>query len=195
MLSGVASPHGDLRRCLFVLLTGFLGFCLSFGALKARAGAEAGSGPQFTESQIKAGWVFKFFATTDWPQVSTNKDAPYILGILGKDPFGEDLLKKFEQQHVNNRPVTVKRCSSVEEAKACHVVFISASEKERLAEVLNPLQDSSVLTIGDTDEFARLGGIIGLTIGKQQAFEYNYAALKRSKLKIPSKVLVCGKAL
>jgi len=83
----------------------------------------------------------------------------------------------------------------VEEAKACHVVFISASEKDRLPEILSALQDSSVLTIGDTDEFARLGGIIGLTIGKEQAFEINQSALKRSKLNIDTKVQVCGKLL
>ena len=134
---------------------------------------------------------------TDWPRDATNKSAPYILGILGKDPFGEDLLKKFAQQKINNRPITVKSCSSADEAKACHVVFISGSEKEKLAEALNALQDSSVLTIGEADEFARLGGIIGLTLGKdrEKFFEINRNAYKRSKLKIDSKVLVCGKLL
>jgi hypothetical protein len=178
-----------------VFLIGFLGLCLSFNFLKARAGAEVGSGPQLTGAQLKAAWVFKFLKTTDWPQDATNKIAPYLLGILGKDPFGEELLEKFAQQKVNNRPIAVKRCSNVDEAKACHVVFISASEKDRLPEILNALQDSSVLTIGDTDEFARLGGIIGLTIGKEQAFEINQSALKRSKLNIDTKVQVCGKLL
>jgi hypothetical protein len=161
------------------------------------AGAEAGSGPPLTEAQLKAGWVFKFFERTDWPQDATNNSAPYVLGILGEDPFGEDLLKKFEQQKVKNRPVAIKRCSSAEDAKTCHVVFISASEKERLAEILSALQDSSVLTIGETDEFARLGGIIGLTLGKdkEKFFEVNKNAYKRSRLKIDSKVLVCGKLL
>jgi len=178
-----------------ILLSGLLCCCLCFSGLNLRAGAESGGAPQFTEPQIKVGWVFKFFATTDWPQVSTNKGAPYFLGILGEDPFGEDLLNEIAQRKINNRPITVKRCSSADQAKECHVVFISASEKERLDGILNALKDSSVLTIGDTDEFARLGGIIGLTIGKEKAFEINKAAYKRSKLKIDSKVLVCGKLL
>jgi len=145
--------------------------------------------------------VFKFFEMTDWPQDATNTSAPYVLGILGEDPFGEDLLNKFAQQKVNKgpvtRPVSIKRCSSTEEAKECHVVFISASEKERLAEILGALQDSSVLTIGETDGFARLGGIIGLTLGRdrEKLFEVNKNSYKRSKLKIDSKVLACGKVL
>jgi len=177
------------------LLSGLLCCCLSFSGLNLRAGAESGGAPQFTEPQIKAGWIFKFFATTDWPQVSTNKGAPYFLGILGKDPFGEDLLNEIAQRKINNRPITVKRCSSADEARECHVVFISASEKEKLDAILNALKDSSVLTIGDTDEFARLGGIIGLTIGKAQAFEFNHAALKRSKLNIDSRILEHGRRL
>jgi hypothetical protein len=185
---------GPFQSWPFILLSGFLGFCLSFGVLNAGAGAEAGSGPQATQSALKAGWVFNFLKSTDWPQDATNNSAPYVLGIFGEDPFGEDLRKKFAQQKVKNRSITIKRCS-VDEAKVCHVVFISASDKDKLTEILGALQDSSVLTIGDTDEFARLGGIIGLTIGKEQAFEINHAAYKRSKLNIDSRVLVCGKLL
>src|SRR5690348_1164085 len=40
----------------------------------------------------RATWVGLFAATTIWPEAAfTNADAPLIIGVLGKDPFGSNL--------------------------------------------------------------------------------------------------------
>src|SRR5947207_3066742 len=65
---GPLSKCGDFFgvRCAlqgwpFILLSGILGLCLNFGVVNSRAGAEVGNAPQYTESEIKARWVFEFF--------------------------------------------------------------------------------------------------------------------------------------
>ena len=74
--------------------------------------------------------------------------------------------------------------------EACHILFISSSEEERLAKIIETLKDSSILTVGEVKQFAQRGGIINFIVKENKIrFEINVDAAERAKLKISSKLL------
>lgn len=170
-----------------------IGSALFLGGLAATHGQAAAQ--ERPEHELKMGWLFNIFKSTDWPPGANTPNTPLKLGILGEDPFGDELLNGLRRQKVKDRPIAIQRYASVQEARACHALFISASEKDNLQAILDQLKDTSVLTVGEVDDFTRLGGIISLTVRAKQKFEYSKRAYERSKLKIDSRILVCGRSV
>ena len=78
----------------------------------------------------------------------------------------------------------------------CNLLFIGASEKKRWPAVLESLKTDSVLTVGETVNFAAAGGIINFKrdAGKV-SFEINVYAAQRARLKISSKLLSLAKII
>ena len=152
---------------------------------------------QLPEYEIKAAFIYKFTKFIDWPaQAFSDPSDPFSIGILGKDPFSNILEQTFMGKTVNGREWIVKRSNSVEELKKCHILFISSSEKKRLAEIIEVIKFANILTIGDMDQFAESGGIIGLNEqDKKISIEINVEAAKQAGLTISSKLLILGKIL
>ena len=74
------------------------------------------------------------------------------------------------------------------------MVFIPATEKDQADKIVRDLKGSSTLTVGETEGFAVLGGIINLTVeGNKVHFEVNQLAAQRAGLKISSKLLSLAK--
>jgi len=84
----------------------------------------------------------------------------------------------------------------VADLKNCHLVFISKSERSRLADIFSSLESASVLTVSETENFARRGGIINFYLdGNKVRFEINADAAQRKGIKISSQLLKLGKVL
>jgi hypothetical protein len=151
---------------------------------------------QSVSTKDKALLVGLFLKSTDWPAGTfSGPQTPLILGILGQNPFGI-YVQGFATNVVNRRPIVVKTFNTVEEVTECHLLFVSSSEDNNLARIQSALQNSNVLTMGETDEFIRHGGLIkvmGLTPGEKYFFELNKKVLERSRLKIDPDLLDFGK--
>ena len=153
---------------------------LLLGLLLASSGHAQNAQP--SEYQVKAAFIFNF------------AKSPLCIGILGENPFGADLERTVQNKTLNNRPIVVKECRTLEEAKKCHLLFISAPKKEPLQEILNGLVGTKILTIGETETFIKSGGMINFfREGTRFRFEINDEAAKKAGLKIDSKLLGLGK--
>ena len=146
---------------------------------------------QISEYKVKAAFLFNFTKFVDWPPESfTAADAPLVIGIFGQNPFGGDLDQIIQNKTVNNRPLKTKQLNSLAECANCNVLFLSATEKGRVKEVLEKLGDASVLTVSETDGFTEAGGMINFVReGNKFRFQINNEAAKKAKLKISSKML------
>ncbi len=95
-----------------------------------------------------------------------------------------------EGKSVNGQALAVRHIKRVEDAQGCRIAFISSSEKDRLRPILNALRGSGVLTVGDTEGFAEMGGVINFTlVDNRVRFEINLDAAKVQRLKISSRLL------
>lgn len=166
----------------------------SLGLIMLLAGWPAGlTAQEVPEYQLKAAFLYNFAKFTEWPgSAFEDSDAPLVIGILGEDPFGAniDFLKN---KVVKNRKLTVRRFDNIDQLAPCHILFISASEKKRLAETIEAVQDSTLLTVSDVDAFIEKGGIIRFVIENDNlGFTINAAALRHAAFKISAQLLKFG---
>jgi hypothetical protein len=143
------------------------------------------------EDKVKAAFLYNFTKFVEWPtNVFATPDAPLVIGVLGRDPFGQVLDDTLKNKTVKNRRVVLVRCKRTEDAAGCHVLYICDSEQKKLPAILGELRGKPILTVSDLDGFSRQGGMIELiksedTIG----FEINRKAADREGLRLSSKLL------
>jgi hypothetical protein len=144
-----------------------------------------------SEYEAKAGFLYHFGQFVAWPAMAINgHDHPFIIGVLGADPFGNVLDEMIEGKTLHERPVIVKRFWRIEDATSSHILFISASEEYRLSYILESLDRVSVLTVSELERFTEYGGMIALKmVGRKVRFDINVAATTRVGLKMSSQLL------
>ena len=141
--------------------------------------------------QIKAVFLFNFAQFVDWPPAAFQAgDSPFVIGVLGDDPFGPDLEEATKGEKLGNRVLEIRRYRRVEDVDACHILFISRSEISRLERVMTALGRRSILTVSDTEEFNRRGGMIRfVTENNKVRMKINLEAAKSANLVLSSKLL------
>ena len=143
------------------------------------------------EYQLKAAFLYNFVKFVEWPAEDlADSDGIISLCVFGEDPFGPVLDKTIEGKTAKGKDLVIRRLTAVEEMRSCQVVFISSLAKDHPPELLNALDDSAVLTVGEMEGFTGMGGVANFVIDKDKVrFEINVDAADRAGLKISSKLL------
>ena len=184
-----------LGRTLLLVLCGLaLAAGLTLGTLATRAADAPASNEQAVVYKIKAAFLLNFAKFVDWPETSfTNSHAPFVIGLVGEDPFGQLLDDAFMNRSVNGRGFIIRRLSMDEAPENCHILFVSASEKARLPALLQTLVSKPVLTVSEMDRFGESGGMINFKLVggqvKQVKLETNPEAAVLGGLKLSSKLI------
>lgn len=146
-----------------------------------------------SEYQVKAAFLFNFSKFLEWsPEAMGEDDEPFVVGVIGTDPFGNYLDDIIAGEKMMAHPMTVKRFKSAEEIDRCHILFINMRGKT--SEVLNALKGKSILTVSDDNDFSRTGGIIRFyTENETIHLEINIQAAKAANLNVSSKLLRIAK--
>ncbi len=149
------------------------------------------AGQAFNEYQVKAAFLYTFARFVEWPAASfPSPSAAMAICILGADPFGNYLDDATHGKVVDGHPLAVRRIADRPAAGECHILFIAASEQNRMRSLLSSVATPGLLTASDTPDFALQGGIVGLRLeGDHIRLIVNLAAADRAKLKISSRVL------
>jgi hypothetical protein len=147
--------------------------------------------PQISEYKVKAAFLFNFAKFVEWPpEAFASADSPFVIGVFGENPFGDDLADTVRNKTINNHPFSIKVVKSLGECTNCHMLFVSIQEKKRVSEILGEIRNASVLSVGEMDGFTEAGGVINLVRdGQKFRFEINTDSAKKSNLKISSKLL------
>jgi hypothetical protein len=143
------------------------------------------------EYQIKAVFIFNFTQFVDWPKTAfPNAGAPLVIGVLGDNPFGSYLNETVTGEKVDGHPVIVQHYDRVQEIQNCQILFIGLSNREKSEQAIADLKGKSLLTIGDSPDFLKAGGMIKFFTRKNNIrFEINLAAAKSANLTLSSKLL------
>jgi YfiR/HmsC-like len=150
-----------------------------------------------SEYQVKAAFLFHFAQFVEWPP-ETLKDAvsPMTYCTIGVDPFHGALDQSLSGKTVRERPLRVQHLTERQEVGGCQVLFIGAVGKKRLDEALVSASGNPILTVGETEHFAKDGGIIGFFLEQNKIrFEINLDAAGKSKLKISAKLLALARTV
>ena len=147
------------------------------------------------EYRVKLAFLYHFAQFIQWPpEAFHDQAAPLTLCVAGQNPFRGEIGQELRGREVNGHPIEIKKLRPNDDPKACHMVFVPASERKQTEKLLAALKGSSTLTVGETQGFADLGGIINLTLDQNKLrFEVNLDAATQTQLKISSKLLALAK--
>jgi len=170
-------------RALLVALTALL--CLLASAEHRAAYQPVDAG------QMKAVFVVNFLRFVEWPPANVAPaPAPLVVAVLGDRAFIENLRDYATGQSVSGHAIEVKAIERPEDARGAHVLFIGASESANVPAIVKMAENCGLLTVGDTDGFARAGVILNLyTVDQRVRIEANPAAANRTGLRLSAHLL------
>ena len=146
------------------------------------------------EYRVKGAFLFNFAKFTYWPPAAfADSQAPFVICIAGKNPFGDEFRFALEKQAVLGRTVALKQWEQTG-ASGCHIVFISGHDGQIAGQILGAIGQAPVLTVGETVDFRKRGGAIQFVMDKGKVrFEISMMAVKRQGLTISSRLLSVAK--
>jgi hypothetical protein len=166
--------HRRARRCLALLA------CLAAAQLHAAV---------VKEYQLKAAFLFNFTKFVKWAAAPADATTPITIGVLGRNPFDDAFALLVQGRKVNGRDVIAKTIASATEAATVNVLFVPAGEEALFQSMRGSLQSACVLTVGESEQFAALDGMITFaTEGGKIHFEINMDAAQRSHVKVSAEL-------
>ncbi len=187
--------HILLLPKLVIWKTSFQGVVLLIISLSCLLFSSTGNTNEVDKSTLKALYTYKFGKFTQWPTNKLNiTTESFEYCILGASPFSQTTMDLIIGKTIQSIPITIKVFSSglIPEnvLSACHILFISKSEKRRLATLFNRLKKLPVLTVSDIRDFSLKGGMITLTeeLG-QLRFQINPRVVQQADISISSKMM------
>ena len=151
--------------------------------------------PPTAEDRAEAAYLFRFSEFVEWPQKSfPTPQSPLVIGVLGGNPFGDELNRLAAGRNVNGHPVVIRRLTPLSDLKNCHIVFVNRSVQFRLPLIFYSAAGGNVLLVSDAPGFVQAGGMVGFfrENGKIR-FEINRPAMENAGLKINSQLLIMAK--
>jgi hypothetical protein len=110
-----------------------------------------------TASGVKTVFLYNFSHFVAWPPQPAVNDNAFVIGILGTDPFGIYLDSLVRGEQVEGRPIVIRRPGEEEDIKNCQILYI---HKKNAPSIAKEMQNQSILTAGETDDFATSGGMV-----------------------------------
>jgi hypothetical protein len=145
-----------------------------------------------SEYALKSVFLYNFCRFIDWPDTAfASPNEPFIIGIIGDDPFGPLLNEAIEGEKYHNRPIRIDHFRTPGDIKRCHLLFVSHAGAGRVDSVLAAVAGKKgVLTVSETEDFLNRGGMITLTAEQNRVrLRINLAALESANLTVSSKLL------
>ncbi|MCX6580985.1 MAG: YfiR family protein [Candidatus Aminicenantes bacterium] len=160
----------------------------------------------FDEYAVKAAFLELVSNYIEWPrgQEPDEKYRPFVITVIGENPFvitrkvknttGDWLTTLYEIQKIKNRKVEIRYISEIEDIPGCHILFVSRSMKKKLTEIVDAARQKPILTVADTEGFAKKGIHINLYIENYKTrYEINRTGLKSSPLIVNYRLFEWGK--
>jgi hypothetical protein len=139
------------------------------------------------EYRVKAAYLFNFTKFVEWPPGAIPDGAPFTICVAGMNPFASALEDTIRGETVGGRSLQ-SRVAEGEQDKPCQVLFVPHDVDA--APILKRTQMHPVLTVGESADFLRQGGIINFVReGGKVRFEISQEAASRAQLRISSRLL------
>jgi hypothetical protein len=154
-------------------------------------GTARADGPASREYQLKAAFIYNFAQFVEWPASAfANPNAPFVIGVVGDSSLSATLEQAVKGKTAGKREIAIKSFSNVDSVQHCNILFVSASERDRMGDLIKRAANDSVLTIGDFDGFTAASGMVRfMTEDNKLRFEVNLDATNQGHLKFSAQLL------
>lgn len=153
-------------------------------ALAVPAACRGGTAEDYEE---KANLICSLARYTEWnSRRHVSPDTPFVIGIYGSDVLSENLREVVQDRRIKGRPVQIIHITAKEQARSCNILFVSNSEAGRLDSILDQVRREGVLTVGESKNFLKAGGVINFVStpdGIRYEVDLEHAARERLELR------------
>lgn len=145
----------------------------------------------------KAHMLWNIAKFIQWPESADQANkGQLVFTILGEDDLAAELAGLLSTKTINGKPVFVRFARRAQDARGSQILYVAASERQHMAEVLAAVDGAPVLTVGDTPAFATHGGMVGFANENGRVrFEINLVHAERRGLKISAKLLALARVV
>lgn len=137
-------------------------------------------------------FVYNFMKYMEWPEEAT-KDG-FTIGVWGDSPIMKELQAMAANKKIKNKPIVIKKLTSVDDVLACQMVYISSAKSNTLKTIKEKVKGKPVLLVGEREGLAAKGAALSFVTQEDDAlkFDINKAAIKEQNLKIATALLALG---
>jgi hypothetical protein len=139
----------------------------------------------------KSEMIVKIAKFVNWPDSAFVADgSPLVVCLSEGSPFADSMVD-FQGAEINGHPLKIVSYIKFADVQSiCQVLLVSQLENRKVDSMIDGLGFRPILTIGDSDQFAEQGGIIGLrTEAAQLSFNVNNESSQRVGLVISAQLL------
>lgn len=137
---------------------------------------------QSLEYAVKANYLVRFAAFVEWPAetfAGAPADAPFVICVIGRDPFGRTLDDAAATQTAAGRRISVRRTTTLD---GCHVAYLGAGPT--LEPVARP-----VLLVSDDAVSSRRAMVHFVLVDNRVRFHIDQRAATQARLGMSSRLL------
>jgi hypothetical protein len=161
---------------------------LTFGlACAAFCPVESGAQTAFTADEVKAGFLYHFAAFVNWPE-AVAADL-IVIGILGGDEVESELRRIVAAKRAQGKSITVRRLRPGDDLAGIHILYVGASESQRLERVVAAVRGEPTLVVSDTPEGLERGAMINFVTTDRVQFEISLDSAHRGGLRLSPRLL------
>lgn len=144
-----------------------------------------------TEPSLKAAFIFNIAKFTEWPGGALSPAQTFVACVIGDPGIAKALERMVTGRLVLGHAVTVRRVEPDGALRACHLLYTSRVSAAQAAAITATTSGAPVLTISDTEHFARTMGIAELFVENGRIrFALNPGIARRNHLHLSSQLLV-----
>ena len=143
------------------------------------------------ERNVKAAFLYKFLAYTDFPPAAfSDANAPIVIEVVGADDIAGELGRIAEGRNVNGRPIVVRTGREGEAMGGVHLLFVGGADAARVVRVLKGLPQQPMLLVTESDSGLQAGSVINFKIVDARVrFDVSLEAADRRSIKLSSRLL------
>lgn len=144
---------------------------------------------------LRAAFVHNFAKFTSWPPDVVAPGAPLVFCVSGDPEVAESLEALVKGRELAGHALAVREIDvDSGSIRACQLLYTSGLDAKRTTDLLQMVGHSAVLTVSDSEDFARRGGVASVfeADGKMR-FAFNLEAVQRARLTVSSKLLTLGR--
>lgn len=158
-----------------------------------------GASAPVPEYHARAGYLLLFTRYVTWPEsVFPSADAPIVIGVLGRNPFGDVLRRTVAELRSQGRPIEVREVHDAAAAARCHLVYVAGQQDREEAGWLAALRGQPILIVTESVRNLEAGAVLALTLeesarGPKVAFSVNLANARQTGLRISASMLASAR--
>lgn len=170
-------------------------FALALALTIGSAPAALAQGDSALERSVKAAFLYKFLAYTEFPaSVFADAGAALVIGVLGADDMAQEVHRIVAGRAINGRPVTVRALRESDMPTLApgviHLLFVAGSDSGKAARLLRQAPPGPILSVSECGSGLQAGSTINFRIIEQHVrFDVALDTAEKNNIKLSSRLL------